>query len=152
VRFWSAATLAVGSSVCAALGGLGGGLAEAEPPTTGVVFDQPGVPVDRARGCAIGDVRAVLRYGAAGGVGGGGQGGRGAHFGGGGGASSADVLAFGIQHRGVSAGGGGGSSLMSGDDVLCTPEVETGVSVGGGSVAISYHRGASPRHLCLSDD
>jgi len=43
VGFWSAATLAVGTSVCAALGGLGGGIAEAEPPTTSVVFDQPGV-------------------------------------------------------------------------------------------------------------
>jgi hypothetical protein len=51
----------------------------------------------------------------------------------------------------VSAGAGGGSSLVSSDDVLCTPEVETGVSVSDGSVAISYHRGASPRHLCPSD-
>jgi hypothetical protein len=45
-------------------------------------------------------------------------------------------------------GGGGGSSLVSSNDVLSTPEVETGVSISDGSVAIGYHRGASPRHLC----
>jgi hypothetical protein len=76
VGFWSAATVAVGTSVCAALGGLGGGLAEAEPPTTSVVFDQPGayqwtVPP--------GVQSATFElYGAAGGAAGG-EAGRGAH-------------------------------------------------------------------------
>lgn len=110
--------------------GAGGAGAQAPPSQAGVIDGSP----------------FLISGGQGGGGGGGGL------FGGGGGASSAFLFVFGIQHPGASAGGGGGSSLVSGDGVLCTPEVETGVSVGDGSVAISHHRGASPRHLCPSDD
>lgn len=78
-----------------------------------------------------------------GGVGGGGGGG--GLFGGGGGASAADGQIGILFWEGTSAGGGGGSSLVA-PDAACTPVVEPGVSLGDGSVVVTFRHGnARPR-------